>query len=118
MGGLAALQPGQVVVVSGHITAPGELVATRIAQRTSGGDFLLRGLIAASDPAASRFQIGGLDVLRPGEHRPAGFSDREPGNWRPGPGRANGAPLGALRKPLSSRSFRELWKLQRTPTLN
>jgi hypothetical protein len=61
-GGLAAIQPGDTVAVGGFLTASGEMVATRISRRASQGAVLLRGLVAAADPAANRFRIGGLDV--------------------------------------------------------
>lgn len=61
-GELAAIQPGDTVAVSGFLTASGEMVATRISRRASQGAVLLRGVVAASDPAANRFRIGGLDV--------------------------------------------------------
>jgi len=61
-GGLEAIQPGDAVAVSGFFAASGGLVATRISRRTSEGDVLLRGVVAASDPAANRFRVGRLDV--------------------------------------------------------
>ena len=42
-GALAAAQPGEIVAVSGFLTASGEVVATRIARTDSQGEFLLRG---------------------------------------------------------------------------
>ena len=38
------------------------MVATRIARTDSQGEFLLRGLVSATDTAVGRFQIGALDV--------------------------------------------------------
>jgi hypothetical protein len=61
-GGLDAVRPNDAVAVSGFLNASGELIATRIARQASGHDVLLRGLVAASDPAVSRFRVGGLDV--------------------------------------------------------
>lgn len=61
-GELAAIQPGDTVAVSGFLTASGEIVATRISRLASQGAVLLRGLVAASDPAVNRFRVGGLDV--------------------------------------------------------
>lgn len=61
-GGLEDVQPGDALAVSGFLTASGELVATRIDRRTSGREVLLRGLVAVSNPAVSRFRVGGLDV--------------------------------------------------------
>ena len=97
MGGLAALQPEEAVVVSGHSTASGELVATRIARRTSGSDVLLHGLIATSDPASSRFRIGGLDVY----YGQANVDRQDFPTGTPAIGdhvmvRATGAPMAAL----------------------
>ena len=61
-GGLATIQQGDTVAVSGYLTASGEVVATRISRRTLQGALLLRGLVVASDPAANRLRVGGLDV--------------------------------------------------------
>ncbi len=61
-GELAAIEPGDTVAVSGFLTASGEIVATRISRPASQGAVLLRGLVAASDPAVNRFRVGGLDV--------------------------------------------------------
>lgn len=60
-GALAALPPGALVAVSGHVTAAGEVLATRIDAADDDG-LLLRGLVRSADAATSRLTIGGVDV--------------------------------------------------------
>ena len=60
-GALAALQPGSPVAVSGHVTATGEVLATRIDAAADDG-VLLRGLVRSADASKSRLTIGGVDV--------------------------------------------------------
>lgn len=96
-GGLEDVQPGDALAVSGFLTASGELVATRIDRRTSGREVLLRGLVAASDPAVSRFRVGGLDVY----YGQADIDLQDFPNGAPAVGdqvllRANAAPTDAL----------------------
>jgi len=61
-GGLAAIQPGDAVAVSGFFAEYGEIVATRISHRAADSAVLLRGTIVASNPAAYRFRVGQFDV--------------------------------------------------------
>jgi hypothetical protein len=61
-GALAAVQPGWMLAVSGFLTASGDVVATRIVRIDSKDEFLLRGLVSATDTGARRLRIGGLDV--------------------------------------------------------
>lgn len=62
-GGLAALRVGQVVEVHALPDGPGgRYVATRIEPRPDAGAFRLRGQVAALDPAARRFSIGGATL--------------------------------------------------------
>lgn len=60
-GALAELLPGSSVAVSGHVTATGEVLATRI-DTAADNDVLLRGLIRSADEALGRLRIGGVDV--------------------------------------------------------
>jgi hypothetical protein len=60
-GALADAQPGQMVEVSGFLTAAGEVLATRI-DATDSSVFMLRGFVAAADKAANRLRVGSVDV--------------------------------------------------------
>jgi hypothetical protein len=60
-GALAALQPGSPVAVSGHVTATGEVLATRIEAAADDG-LLLRGLVRSTDAASHHLTIGGVEV--------------------------------------------------------
>lgn len=60
-GALAALQPGSPVAVSGHVTATGEVLATRIDASADDGR-LLRGLVRSADAGTRRLKIGGVEV--------------------------------------------------------
>lgn len=60
-GALATLLPGSPVAVSGHVTANGDVLATRIDAAADDG-WLLRGLVRSADAATSRLTIGGVDV--------------------------------------------------------
>ena len=60
-GALAALLPGSQVAVSGHVTATGDVLATRI-ESVSAEGVLVRGTVRSVDGAASRLRIGGIDV--------------------------------------------------------
>jgi hypothetical protein len=60
-GALATLLPGSPVAVSGHVTATGEVLATRIDAVADDG-WLLRGLVRSADAMNSRLTIGGVDV--------------------------------------------------------
>ena len=60
-GALATLVPGSPVAVSGHVTATGEVLATRIEAAANDG-WLLRGLVRSAEAATSRLTIGGVDV--------------------------------------------------------
>jgi hypothetical protein len=60
-GALAALAPGSLVAVSGHVTSTGEVLATRIDTAADDG-VLLRGLVRSADAATSRLTVGGVDV--------------------------------------------------------
>lgn len=60
-GALATLVPGSPVAVSGHVTATGEVLATRIEAAADDG-MLLRGPVRSVDAATSRLTIGGVDV--------------------------------------------------------
>ena len=61
-GGLAAIQPGDAVAVSGFVAEYGEIVATRISRRAGDSAVLLRGTVVASNPATFRFRVGEFDV--------------------------------------------------------
>ena len=60
-GALAALMPGSSVAVSGHVTATGEVLATRVDAAADEGR-LLRGLVRTANAATRRLKIGGVEV--------------------------------------------------------
>jgi len=57
-----ALQPGQVVEVSGFRDSGGLIRATRIECKAAGGEFEVTGTVAGLDMNQRRFQVGGLAV--------------------------------------------------------
>jgi hypothetical protein len=61
-GGLATIQPGDTVAVSGFFTEYGGVVATRISRRAADSAVLLRGTVFASNPATFRFRVSEFDV--------------------------------------------------------
>lgn len=61
-GGLATIQPGDTVAVSGYSTGYGEIVATRISRRPADSAVLLRGTVWASNPATFQFRVREFDV--------------------------------------------------------
>lgn len=61
--GLASLVAGDLVEVHGTTDAStGHLVATRIEKKTSAAAYKLRGTVAALDPSAKTFRIGGATI--------------------------------------------------------
>ena len=63
-GSLDSLYVGQVVTVSGFVTAAGEIRATRVSTsvRGSGVPWIASSVITAFDPSRARFEINGLTV--------------------------------------------------------
>jgi hypothetical protein len=61
-GGLAKVEPGSTVAISGFLTASGEIVASRISLHTSNDGVLLRGFITAVDTNKSTFGVGTVSV--------------------------------------------------------
>jgi hypothetical protein len=61
-GGLAKVEPGGSVAISGFLTASGEIVASRIARNTSNDGVLLRGFVTAVDSDKSTFSVGNVSV--------------------------------------------------------
>lgn len=57
-GGLAALQPGQIVEVYGLLQADGHYTATRVDDEDRASRYKLRGRVSAHNPGAKTFRIG------------------------------------------------------------
>ena len=60
--GLDAVEPGARLVVSGHPTASGEIIATRIAFSAATGDFVVSGIVRSADPVMRRFVLNGVTI--------------------------------------------------------
>jgi hypothetical protein len=60
---LEALSNGEVVAVSGFITAEKEVRATRIATVTASAESMVVGAVTSVDAGASRFSVNGLEIV-------------------------------------------------------
>jgi hypothetical protein len=60
--GTADFKVGDRASVSGHPSAAGQIVPTRIAASTRAGDFLTSGIISSTDAANKQFQLNGIVV--------------------------------------------------------
>ena len=76
--GVASLVAGEIVRVSGFVSADGAITATRIEQRAAGSELRVAGRIAALNRAAARFEINSLVVSYAAAVAIEGFPDGEP----------------------------------------
>jgi hypothetical protein len=61
-GGLTTVEPGRIVAVSGHLTASGEIIATRLARHGSEDGVLLRGIVGSISSGGDVLTVGGVEV--------------------------------------------------------
>lgn len=59
---VTGLANGDVVEISGYVTGDDRVLATRIVRRSGATAFSRSGVVAAWDPAARRFRLGGLEI--------------------------------------------------------
>lgn len=76
---LAAVQPGEIVEISGYRSSTGQLVATRVGGAEPTATNLVTGAVASLDLAARRFTIGALPIDYSAA-TPASFPNAAPAN--------------------------------------